>query len=105
MTQRILIGRGTQDMLVRDLSRRLMAIRRNLRFRLISAEWAKTTGKHAIENEFETLLRVSRDRVKYTLRRKVELPPEERGRLERWRDGYVADWERIVDDIGRAGGE
>jgi len=82
-----------------------MAIRRNLRFRLISAEWAKTTGRKAIENEFDTLLRVSRDRVQYTLRRKVELPPEERERLERWRDGYVADWERIVDDIGRADGE
>ncbi len=105
MTQRVLIGRGTQDMLARDLSRRLMAIRRNLRFRLISQEWAKTTGRKAIENEFETLLRVSRDRVQYTLRRKVELPPEERARLERWRDEYVADWGRIVDDIGRAGGE
>ena len=105
MTQRILIGRGTQDMLARDLSRWLMAIRRNLRFRLISAEWAKTTGRKAIENEFETLLKVSQNRVQYTLRRKVELPPEERQRLERWRDEYVVDWERIVDDIGRAGGE
>ena len=105
MTQRILIGRGTQDMLARDLSRRLMAIRRNLRFRLISAEWAKNTGRRAIENEFRTLLRVSRDRVQYTFRRKVELPPEELARLERWRDEYIADWGRIVNDIGRAGGE
>ena len=82
-----------------------MAIRRNLHFRLISVEWAKTIGRKAIENEFETLLRVSQNRVQYTLRRRVELPPEERGRLERWRDGYVADWERIVDDVGRAGSE
>jgi len=86
-------------MLARDLSRRLMAIRRNYRHRLISASWAKSTGKAAIEDEFRTLLRVSQNRVQYALKRRIELPPEERARLERWRDEYVKDWERIVDDV------
>ena len=105
MIQRVIIGRGTQDMLTRDLSRRLMAIRRNYHHGLLSKERAKASGNAVIEDEFETRLRVSRDRVQYIFRRKIELPPEERTRLERWRDGYIEDWERIIDDIRRAGGE
>ena len=92
-------------MLTRDLSRRLMAIRRNYRHGLMSKAWAKTSGKAVIEDEFEVLLRVSQNRIQYALRRKTDLPPEERSRLERWRDGYIMDWGRIIDDIKRAGGE
>lgn len=31
------------------------------------------------------------------------LPPEERARLERWRDQYVADFGRIIGDVKRSG--
>jgi len=114
MTQRIIIGRGTQDMLTNDLNRKLMAIRRNYYHGLISKAQAKASGRAVIEDEFETLLRVSRNRVQYTFRRKIELPtfrrkielpPEDRARLERWRDDYIGDWGRIIDDIKRKGGE
>lgn len=104
MTQRILIGRGIQDMLTGDLTRRLMGIKNSYFWGLISKKRAKASGKAVIEDEFKTLLRVSRDRVQYTFRRKIELPPEERTRLERWRDGYIEDWKRIIDDIKRKGG-
>jgi len=98
-----MVGRGTQDMLTRDLTRRLMAIRRNYRHRLMSNERAKDSGRRVIEDEFKVLLRVSRDRVRYSLGRVSELPPEELARLMRWRDDYVADWARIIDDTRRAG--
>ena len=99
MTQRITIGRGTQDVLTRDLNRRLLAIRRNYYHGLISKERAKESGRRVIEDEFEVLLKVSHDRVQYVLRRPVNLPPEERARLERWRDNYVADFGKIIDDV------
>jgi hypothetical protein len=90
-------------MLVSDLNRQLMSIRRNYYHGLISKAQAKISGKAVIRNEFETLLRLSRDRIKWTLKRPVELPPEDLVRLEQWRDGYIADWGRIIDDIKRAG--
>jgi len=104
MTQRILVGRGTQDMLTSVLTRHLIGIKNNYFWGLISKERAKASGRAVIEHEFETLLRVSRDRVQYTFKRKIELPPEEKIRLERWRDDYIVDWERIIDDIKRKGG-
>ena len=87
------------------LTRRLMGIKNNYFWGLISKERAKASGRAAIEDEFKTLLRVSRDRVQYTFKRRIELPPEERDRLERWRDEYVVDWGRIMDDVKRKGGE
>ena len=105
MTQRINVGRGTQNMLTNDLNRQLMSIRRNYYHGLISKAQAKASGRAVIEDEFETLLRVSRNRVQYTLKRVASLTPEDRARLERWRDDYVVDWGRIVDDIKRKGGE
>lgn len=102
MTQRILIGRGTQDMLTNTLTRRLMGIKNNYFWGLISKERAKASGKAVVEDEFETLLRVSRDRIRYDLGRVSELPPEELARLRRWRDNYIADFSNIIDDIKRA---
>ena len=103
MTQRIMVGRGTQDMLTRDLTRRLMAIRRNYYHRLMSKDWAKESGRRVIEDEFKVLLRVGRDRVRYALGRVSELPLEELERLVRWKNEYVLDWGRIIDGIKRAG--
>jgi len=103
MTRRIMVSRGTQDMLTRDLNRQLLSIRRNYYHGLTSKAQAKASGKAVIEDEFLTLLRVGRDRIRYDLGRVAELPPEDRARLERWRDNYIADWGRIIDDIKRAG--
>ena len=86
-------------MLTKDLSHQLKAIATSYRHRFYSKEVAKERGKQRIEDEFETLLRVSRDRVRWTLRRPVELPPEERTRLERWRDETILGFYKILDDI------
>ena len=60
-------------MLNNDLNRQLMSIRRNYYHGLISKAQAKASGRAVIEDEFETLLRVSRNRVQYTLKRVASL--------------------------------
>ena len=99
MSHRISVPRGTQDMFTKDLSRQLKAIVISYRHGFHSKEVAKERGKAVIEDEFETLLRLSHDRIRWTLRRPVNLPPEERARLERWKDDYVLDFYKILDDI------
>ena len=90
-------------MLANDLNRRLMAIRRNYYHKLMSNDWAKESGRRVIEDEFKVLLRVSRDRIRYSLGRVSELPPEELERLVRWKNEYILDWGRIIDGIKRVG--
>lgn len=103
MSRRISVPRGLQDLLTSTLTRRLMGIKNNYFWNLMSKERAKEQGRLAIEDEFRTLLRVGRDRVRYALGRVSELPPEERARLERWRNEYVADFGNIIDGVKRAG--
>lgn len=90
-------------MLTGMLTRRLMGIKNNYFWGLMSKKRAKEQGRLAIEDEFAVLLRVGRDRVRYALGRVSELPPEELARLRRWRDEYIADFSNIIDDIKRAG--
>jgi len=99
MSRRIRVGRGLHGRQTRDLSRRLKGIITNYRFALITKKRARELGRAAIDDEFETLLRASRDRVRTALRRPVELPPEERRRLERWRDDYIGDFNAILADV------
>jgi len=103
MNRRIMVGRGTQDLLANDLNRKLMSIRRNYYHGLTSKAQAKASGKAVIEDEFLTLLRVGRNRIRYDLGHVADLPPEDRARLERWKRDYIADWGRIIDGIKRAG--
>jgi len=99
MSQRIRVGQGTQNRFVADLGRKLKSIIISYRHDFYSKEVAKERGKGVIEDEFDALLRLSRDRVRWRLKRPVELPPEERRRLERWRDDYIKDFNGIIDDV------
>jgi len=99
MSQRILVGQGTQNRFAADINRRLKAIIISYRHDFYTKEVAKERGKAAIEDEFDALLRLSRDRVRWRLKRPVDLPPEERRRLERWRDDYIKDFYGIIDDV------
>lgn len=99
MSQRIRVGQGSQNRFAADISRKLRAIIISYRHDFYTKEVAKQRGKAAIEDEFDALLRLSHDRVRWTLKRPVELPPEERARQERWRDDYIKDFYRIVDDV------
>jgi len=86
-------------MLTRDLSRKLKAVVSGYRLGFYSKSHAKRRGEYLIRDEFETLLRVSRDRLKFSTGRAVDLPAEERQRLEQWRDGYIRDFGGIIDDV------
>lgn len=99
MSRRIQVGRGASDRFAADLNRRLKAIVISYRHDFYTKDRAKERGKAAIEDEFDALLRLSRDRVRWTLKRPVELPPEERTRMERWRDDYIKDFNGIIDDV------
>jgi len=99
MSQRIRVGQGTQNRFATDLNRKLKAIIISYRHDFYSKETAKERGKVAIEDEFDSLLRLSHDRVRWTLKRPVDLPPEERRRMERWRNDYVKDFNGIIDDV------
>jgi len=79
-----------------------MGIKNNYFWGLMSKKRAKEQGRLVIEDEFKVLLRVSRDKIRYTLGRVSELPPEERDRLERWKRDYIADFSNIIDDVKRA---
>ena len=103
MSRRISVPRGLQDLLTSTLTRRLMGIKNNYFWNLMSKEWAKEQGRLVIEDEFRVLLRVGRDRIRYALGRVSELPPEELSRLRRWRDEYISDFFNIIDDTTRAG--
>jgi len=99
MSRTIRVGQGAQNRFAADLNRKLKAIIISYRHDFYTKEVAKERGKVAIEDEFNALLRLSRDRVRWTLRRPVELPPEERRRMERWRDEYIRDFNAIIDDV------
>ena len=99
MSRRIRVSRGTLARGSNDLGRRLKGLVTNYRFALVSKQRALEQGKRLIDNHFETMLRLSRDRIRTALKVTAELPPEERKRLERWRDDYVADFEKILDDV------
>ena len=98
MSRRIRVGSGTQDRETNDLVRQLKAVVINFRGGVVSKERAKEKARRVIQRQFDFLLRLSRDRIRYQLKRVVELPPEELARLERWRDDYIADFEKIIDD-------
>jgi len=99
MSRRIQVGRGASDRFVSDLNRKLKAIIISYRHGFYTKETAKERGKATIEDEFDALLRLSHDRVRWTLKRPVDLPPEDRARLERWRDDYIKDFDGIIDDV------
>lgn len=81
------------------MTRQLKGVVINYRFGVITKQRATEAGRRIIEDEFKTLLRMSRDRVRWTIRKVGELPPEAQRRLERWRDEYVQDFLKILDDV------
>jgi len=102
MSRRILVDVGTHTRETNDLSRQLKAIRINYMHGVMSRERALEKAKQIIRRQFDTLLGLSRDRVRYAVGgRPVNLPPEELARLEKWRDGYIADFGKILDDARR----
>lgn len=106
MSRRIRVDVGTHTRETNDLSRQLKAIRTNYVNDLMSRKRAVAKAKQVIYRQFDVLLRLSRDRIRHVIgRRLVNLPPEELARLEKWRDDYLADFEKILDDARRGLGK
>jgi len=77
----------------------LKGLATNYRFGFLSKEQAKKQGRRLIDNHFETMLRMSRDRIRTAVKVVGELPPEERRRMERWRDDETRNFNGILDDV------
>lgn len=94
-----MISRGTQEREAADLTRRLKGIQTNYRFGIMTKARAKSQGARVINNHYQTLLRLTKGRLGYSLGRPVVLAPEEQRQLDRWRDEAIKDWNRILDDV------
>lgn len=99
MSRHIMIDRGTQERETADLTRQLKGIQINYRFGIMDKTRAKLVGARVINDHYKTMLRLTRGRLGYALKRPVTLAPEEQRRLERWRDEYIEDWNTILDDV------
>jgi len=99
MSRHLKIEQGAQRRETADLTRRLKGVQTNYRFGIIDKTRAQEAGARVIEDHYQTLLRLTWGRLGYSLGRPVTLAPEDRRRLDRWRDEGVEDWNRILDDV------
>jgi len=99
MSRRVRVARGTHDRETADLERQLKAIIINYRFGVVNRQRAMDKARALINRQFDDLLAIARSRVHTATGRRVELPPEERRRMERWRDEYINDFEGILSDV------
>ncbi len=98
MSRRIKIDTGTQRRETADLTRRLKGINVNYRFGIVDKRRAKKLGKRVIEDHYQTLLKLTKGRLGYALKRPVTLTPEDQRRLDNWRNQAIRDFEAIIDD-------
>ncbi len=99
MSRHIMIDQGAQRRETADLTRQLKGIQTNYRFGIIDKRRAKKLGARVIDDHYKTLLRLTRGRLGYSLRRPVTLTPEDQRRLDQWRDDAITDWNTILDDV------
>ena len=98
MSRRIKVDTGTQKRETADLTRRLKGTEINYRFGIITKQRAKQMGKRIISDHYNTLLRLTRDRLGYSIQRNVSLSPENKHSLDTWRNQAIKDFEAIIDD-------
>ena len=98
MSRRIKVDTGTQDRETADLTRRLKGVELNYRFGIIDKVRAKQMSTRIIDDHYHTLLSLTRGRLGYNLKRNVSLTPEDKRRLDGWRDQAIRDFEAIIDD-------
>jgi len=99
MFRHIMIGQGAQERETADLTRRLKGIQINYRFGIMDKKRAQLVGARVIDDHYKTMIRLTRGRLGYALKRPVSLSPEDQRRLDRWRDEAIEDWNTILDDV------
>ena len=98
MSRRIRVDTGTQTRETADLTRRLRGVELNYRFGIIDKQRAKQMGASVINDHYNTILRLTRDRLGYSIQRTVSLSPENKRSLDDWRKQAIKDFEAIIDD-------
>jgi len=101
MFRHIMIGQGAQERETADLTRRLKGIQINYRFGIMDKKRAQLVGARVIDDHYKTMIRLTRGRLGYALKRPVSLSPEDQRRLDRWRDEAIEDWNTISAGITR----
>jgi len=94
-----MIGQGAQERETADLTRQLKGIQINYRFGIMDKKRAQLVGARVINDHYKDLIRLTRGRLGYALKRPVSLSPEDQRRLDQWRDDTIKDWNTILDDI------
>ena len=95
----ILIGQGAIDVQVAQFSIQLKAIVLQYRFRQIDKRRAKKMGERRINQHYKAMLGLSKSRTIYALGPGASLMPEDKKRLDRWKEQTIDDFEAIIDDV------
>ena len=98
MSRQIKIDTSTQQRETKDLTRQLKGIELNYRFGIIPKKRAKQIGERLITKHYYTLLALTRGRLGYNLKRNVTLTPEDKRRLDTWKNQAIKDFGAILDD-------
>ena len=98
MSRQIKIDTSTQTRETKDLTRQLKGIELNYRFGIITKKRAKKIVKRLITEHYYTLLALTRGRLGYNLKRDVTLTPEDKRRLDAWKNQATKDFGAILDD-------
>ena len=99
MSRQYKVPQGTLQRETRDLTRQLKGIQTNYRFGIITKKRAKQAGAKVITEHYNTLLALTRGNLGYNLKRPVSLTPEDKRRLDNWRDQAIQDFGDIIDDV------
>ena len=95
----ILIGQGAIDLQVTQFTIQLKAIVLQYRFRQIDKRRAKKLGTRRINQHYKAMLGLSKSRTIYALGPGATLMPEDRKRLEQWKNNEIDNFEAIIDDV------
>lgn len=95
----VLIGQGAIDLQVTQFTIQLKTIVMNYRFGQIDKRTAKKMGTRRVEQHYRAMLGLSKSRTIYALGPGATLMPEDRKRLERWKQGAIEDFKAIIDDV------
>jgi len=95
----ILIGQGAIDLQVAQFTIQLKAIVLQYRFGQINKRYAKKLGERRINQHYNAMLGLSKSRTIYALGPGATLMPEDRARLEQWKNSEIENFKAIIDDV------
>ena len=82
-----------------DLTRQLNNIMFQYKFGQITLTQAKLKAERVIQRHYDSLLALTKTRIRYALGPGGELSPEHKQQLERWKQDAIDNFNVILDDI------